>query len=85
MSTCADVGCFIESKTSEVQTSHVGFTSKVSDYLVVHMGPGGEPSCLFFAQHVHLPRSDHKEKLCTNFNQTDVNLLISKTYFGPCE
>ena len=31
---------FIESKTSEVQTSNVGFTSEVSDYLVVHTGPG---------------------------------------------
>ena len=40
MSTCADVGSFIESKTSVVQTSNVGFTSEVSDYLVVHTGPG---------------------------------------------
>ena len=39
MSTCADVGSFIESKTSVVQTSNVGFTFEVSDYLVVHMGP----------------------------------------------
>ena len=36
---CTDVGSFIESKTSVVQTSNVGFTSEVSDYLVVHMGP----------------------------------------------
>ena len=41
MSTCADVGSFIESKTSVVQTSNVGFTSEVSDYLVVHTGPDG--------------------------------------------
>ena len=34
------VGSFIESKTSVVQTSNVGFTSEVSDYLVVHTGPG---------------------------------------------
>ena len=40
MRVCADVGSFIESETSEVQTSHVGFTSEVSDYLVVHTGPG---------------------------------------------
>ena len=40
MSTCADVGSFIESKTSVVQTLNVGFTSEVSDYLVVHTGPG---------------------------------------------
>ena len=40
MSTCADVGSFIESKTSVVQASNVGFTSQVSDYLVVHTGPG---------------------------------------------
>ena len=40
MSTCADVGSFIESKTSVVQASNVGFTSEVSDYLVVHTGPG---------------------------------------------
>ena len=40
MSTCADVGSVIESKTSVVQTSNVGFTSEVSDYLVVHTGPG---------------------------------------------
>ena len=40
MSTCVDVGGFIESKTSVVQTSNVGFTSDVSDYLVVHTGPG---------------------------------------------
>ena len=39
MSTCADVGSFIESKTSVVQTSNVGFTSEVSDHLVVHTGP----------------------------------------------
>ena len=39
MSICTDVGSFIESKTTVVQTSNVGFTSKVSDYLVVHMGP----------------------------------------------
>ena len=42
MNTSADVGSFIESKTSVVQTSNVGFTSEVPDYLVVHMGP--EPS-----------------------------------------
>ena len=40
MSTCAVVRSFIESKTMEVQTSNVGFTSEVSDYLVVHTGPG---------------------------------------------
>ena len=40
MSTCADVGSFIESKTSVVQTLNVGFTSEVADYLVVHAGPG---------------------------------------------
>ena len=39
MSTCADVGSFIESKTSVVQISNVDFTSEVSDYLVVHTGP----------------------------------------------
>ena len=39
MSTCGDVGSFIESKTLVVQTSNVGFTSEVSDYLVVHTGP----------------------------------------------
>ena len=39
MSTCADVGSVIESKKSVVQTSNVGFTSEVSDYLVVHTGP----------------------------------------------
>ena len=39
MSTCADVGSFIESKTSVVQASKVGFTSEVADYLVVHTGP----------------------------------------------
>ena len=42
MCTGADVGSFIESKTSVVLTSNVGFTSEVSDYLVVHMGPGGD-------------------------------------------
>ena len=40
MSTCADIRSFIGSKTSVVQASNVGFTSEVSDYLVVHMGPG---------------------------------------------
>ena len=40
MSTCADVGSVIESKTTAVQTSNVGFTSEVSDYLVVRTGPG---------------------------------------------
>ena len=40
MSTCADDGSFIGSKTSVVQTSKVGFTSEVSHYLVVHTGPG---------------------------------------------
>ena len=38
MSTCADVESVIGSKTSVVQTSNVGFTSEVSDYLVVHTG-----------------------------------------------
>ena len=42
MSTCADVGSVIESKTSVVQISNVGFTSEVSNYLVVHTGPEGE-------------------------------------------
>ena len=42
MSTCADVESVIESKMSVVQTSNVGFTSEVSDYLVVHTGPGGQ-------------------------------------------
>ena len=41
MSACADVGSFIESKTSVAQTSNVGFTSEVPDYLVVHTGPAG--------------------------------------------
>ena len=40
MSICTDVCSFIESKTTVVQTSNVGFTSEVSDYLVVHTGPG---------------------------------------------
>ena len=40
MSTCADVGSVSESKMSVVQTSNVGFTCEVSDYLVVHTGPG---------------------------------------------
>ena len=39
MSICAVVRSFIESKTTEVQTSNVGFTSEVTDYLVVHTGP----------------------------------------------
>ena len=39
MSTCADVGSVIGSKTSVVQTSNVDFTSEVSGYLVVHTGP----------------------------------------------
>ena len=39
MSTCAVVRSLIESKTTEVQTSNVGFTSEVSNYLVVHTGP----------------------------------------------
>ena len=43
MSTCADVGSFIGSKTSVVQASNVGFTSEVSDYLVVHTGPEVPP------------------------------------------
>ena len=40
VSTCAVVGSVIESKTSVVQASNVGFTSEVSDYLVAHTGPG---------------------------------------------
>ena len=36
MSTSADVGSFIGSKTSVAQASNVGFISEVSDYLVVH-------------------------------------------------
>ena len=40
MSTCAVVRSFIESKTTEAQTLNVGFISNVSDYLVVHTGPG---------------------------------------------
>ena len=41
MSTSADVGSFIESKTSVVQTLSSDFTSEVSDYLEVHTGPDG--------------------------------------------
>ena len=44
MSICTDVGSFIESKTTVVQASNVGFTSEVSDYLVVRTGPGWVPS-----------------------------------------
>ena len=40
MSTCAVVRSFIESKCTEIQTLNVGFTSEVSDYLVVHTGSG---------------------------------------------
>ena len=40
VSICTDVGSFIESKTTVVHTSNVGFASEVSDYLVVHTGPG---------------------------------------------
>ena len=40
VSICANVGSSIESKTSVVQTLNVGFTSEVSDYLVVHTGLG---------------------------------------------
>ena len=39
MSTCADVGSFTGYKSSVVQASSVGFTSEVSDYLVVLTGP----------------------------------------------
>ena len=46
MSTCGDVGSFIESKTLVVQTSNVGFTSEVPDYLVVHTGPDVVWSCV---------------------------------------
>ena len=46
MSTCADVGSVIESKMSVVQTSKVGFTSEVSDYLVVHTGPGAREAAV---------------------------------------
>ena len=42
MSICTDVGSCIESKTTVVQTLNVGFTSEVSDYLVVHTGPDGD-------------------------------------------
>ena len=42
MSKCPVVRSFIESKTTEVQTSNVGFTSEVSDYRVMHTGPGLE-------------------------------------------
>ena len=50
MSTCVDVGSFIESKTSVVQTLNGGFTSEVSDYLVVHTGPGREQSICSWCQ-----------------------------------
>ena len=39
MSTCVVVRSLIGSKTSAVQTSNVGFTSEVPDYLVMHTGP----------------------------------------------
>ena len=55
MSTCADVGSFIESKTSVVQTSNVGFTSEVSDYLVVHTGPGPETAGKDHRRHQQQP------------------------------
>ena len=55
MSTCADIGSFIGSKTSVEQTSNVGFTSEVSDYRVVHTGPDLDqcPSCLHFGRTNH--------------------------------
>ena len=61
MSTCAVVRSFIESKTTEVQTSNVGFTSEVSDYLVVHTGPAccyGCSHCLFNVQAICLSISE---------------------------
>ena len=52
MSTCADVGSVIESKMSAVQISNVGFTSEVSDCLVVHTGPGLFASLSLVSLHV---------------------------------
>ena len=60
MSTCAYVGSFIESKTSVVQASNVGFTSEVSDYLVVHTGPGGGSSQNLLAEQWLVSGSDTK-------------------------
>ena len=58
MSTSADVGSFIESKTSVVQTSNVGFTSEVPDYLVVHTGPDVYSPNLYLQAPPSQPRYD---------------------------
>ena len=60
MSTCANVGSFTESKTSVVQTSNVGFTSEVPDYLVVHTGPDKEQDFFFFFFFFSMDRNSTK-------------------------
>ena len=50
--------------TSVVQTSHIGFTSEVSDYLVVHTGPY---QCLFVCWLLNVPAT------CECISGTDLN------------
>ena len=59
MSICTDVGSFIESKMSVVQTSNVGFTSEVPDYLVVHTGPDQHHAAPHSCTQILWMRSDH--------------------------
>ena len=75
MSTFADVGSFIESKTSVVQTSNVGFTSEVSDYLVVHTGPG--PFTFMFIHPFGWDAKAYVKKLMILFGNVVVSKAVS--------
>ena len=50
-----------ESETTVVQTSNVGFTSEVSDYLVVHTGPSA------LDRSVHKSNLHDREVWCTDY------------------
>ena len=76
MSTCAVVRSFIESKTTEVQTSNVGFTSEVSDWLPCGAyGPWSDDYKL---------RIGHTEQCpCGTGSQTTEHLLQSCPTYEP--
>ena len=76
MSTCAVVRSFIESKTTEVQTSNVGFTLEVSDYLVVHTGPG---LCRWSGSPLPYPERDAREDVHGKSNALKNIAAVSST------
>ena len=91
------MGSVIESETSVVQTSNVDFTSKVSDYLVVHTGPGDATVGIIVQSenraavcppsssvHVTVHRSIECDKITVFAFQLDNTVQRQMTELSPC-